>query len=142
MVINSQSVAARTSERLRAPYRYAVYAWLAVALLFVFMAMRPSALVIAPISLFLWYAARPEKLKQTAQMVWPILLLPGAVLCFVGAMQSMNYGRMENEPDTQFVVARLAFFIVGLVLHAIALWMVATESRAVDHPSGDIADKI
>ena len=130
------------SDRLRAVYAASMFAWLAVAVLFVVWALRPSALVVLPMVLVLWYAARSERLSQSAQLVWPVLLLPGMVSCFIGFMQSMNYGRMENEPDTQFVAARGVFFVVGLLLHFAAYVFLATESRAADHPSGDIANKI
>lgn len=116
--------------------------WLLVALAFVVVELRPSALAIVPIALILMGAARIHRFKQSVQLVWPVLLLPGAVLCFIGLMQSMNYGRMENEPDVQFLSLRLAFFVVGLVLHGVAFFYVATESRASDHPSGTRATRI
>jgi hypothetical protein len=131
-----------TSARRSRHFQWAVYAWLATALVFALFAMRPSALVIAPIALVLWWASRTERLTQSAQLAWPVLLLPGAVLCFIGAMQSMNYGRMENEPGTQFVEARFAFFSIGVLLHLYAFWLAANESRAIDHPSGERARKI
>jgi hypothetical protein len=131
-----------SAERLRSYFTVATWAWLAAALLFVAFALRPSGLVIAPMALALWFTARAERLTQSAQLVWPVLLLPGSVLCFVGAMQAMSYGRMENEPDTQFVALRLAFFLLGLFLHFVGYVFLATESRALDHASGTRAEKI
>jgi hypothetical protein len=119
-----------------------VLLWLAVAVAFAIFASRPSALAIVPLACVLGAAARIHRFKQSSQLVWPVLLLPGAVLCFIGLMQSMNYGRMENEPDTQFVSLRLAFFAAGLLLHGIAFVYVAMESRASDHPSGARATRI
>jgi hypothetical protein len=130
------------SEPMRRVYVVAVYLWLAVALLFAMFASRLSAVVIVPVAVMLWYAAHAWRLTQSAQLVWPVLLLPGAVLSFIGFMQSMHYGRMDNEPDVQFATARLIFFVVGIALHAGAFWFVATESRAIDHPSGARAHRL
>jgi hypothetical protein len=123
-------------------FTVAIALWLIAALGFAFVESRPSALAIVPIAIVLFYASRIQKFTQSVQLVWPVLLLAGSVLCFIGVMQSMNYGRMENEPDVQHVSFRLAFFAVGLLLHAAAFWFVATESRASDHPSGTRATRI
>jgi hypothetical protein len=131
-----------SAERLRFFHTIATWTWMAMALIFVVVAMRPSGLIVVPMALILWFAARAERLTQSAQLVWPVLLLPGSVLCVIGAMQSMNYGRMETEPDTPFVALRLAFFAVGLLLHFAAYVFLATESRALDHASGIRCKKI
>ncbi|TAG04455.1 MAG: hypothetical protein EAZ43_05080 [Betaproteobacteria bacterium] len=120
----------------------AVSIWLLAALSFAILQSRPSALAIVPIAIVLFYASRIQYFTQSVQLVWPVLLLAGSVLCFIGVMQSMNYGRMDNEPDVQHISLRLAFFAVGLFLHAAAFWFVATESRASDHPSGARAERI
>ncbi len=132
----------RHADRLRYIYTLLIFAWLSAALLFVLISGRPSGFVIVPMTGLLWFAARAELLRQNAQLVWPVLMLPGAVLCFVGFMQSMGYGHMQNEPDAQFEVARLAFFTLGLMLHFAGYVFFATEPRAADHVSGAMADKI
>jgi hypothetical protein len=116
--------------------------WTLVALAIALFAARVAALVIVPIAAVLWYAAHAERVKQTTQLVLPVLLLPGALMCFVGAMQAFGYGRMSDEPIAAYAWQRASFFGFGLMLHFAAFWLLANESRASDHPSGERATKI
>lgn len=116
--------------------------WLLAALVTAIATSRSIALTAIPIVAVLWYAAHGERVKQSTQLVLPVLLLPGALMCFVGIMQAFGYGRMEDEPMALNLNARIAFFGVGLALHFAAYYLLANESRASDHPSGVRATKI
>jgi hypothetical protein len=116
--------------------------WTLVALIVAFVAARAMAVVIVPIAAVLWYAAHAERVKQSTQLVLPVLLLPGALMCFVGLMQAFGYGRMSDEPMAAHAWWRATFFGLGLLLHFTAFWLLANESRASDHPSGERATKI
>jgi hypothetical protein len=119
-----------------------VFGWMLLALAFAVIESRLLPVIAVPIAMALWYAAHSMRLTQTTQLVMPILLLPGALMCFIGFMQSFGYGRMADEPATAASFARAAFFIVGIVLHFFAYWLMANESRASDHMSGEQASKI
>jgi hypothetical protein len=116
--------------------------WTMAAILFAFIASRLFVVVIIPVAIALWYAAHAARVKQSTQLVLPVLLLPGTLMCFVGAMQAFGYGQMSGEPNAPFLMIRAAFFVSGLLLHFAAYWLLAGESRASDHPSGECATKI
>jgi hypothetical protein len=103
---------------------------------------RWAALMAIPAAVVLVIAARAERLSQAGQLLWPIVLLPGAVFMFVGALQTMGYGRTENEPAVTDVLARSLFFGTGMLLHLVAFALLASEPRASDHLSGEIADRM
>jgi hypothetical protein len=116
--------------------------WTMAAILFAFISSRLLAIVIVPIAIALWYAAHAARVKQSTQLVLPVMMLPGTLMCFVGAMQAFGYGQMAGEPDAPYLMIRAAFFVSGLLLHLAAYWLLAGESRASDHPSGERATKI
>lgn len=116
--------------------------WVVAALIFAFIESRFFVTLVIPVAFVLWQAANAVRLKQSTQLVLPILLLPGTLMCFVGAMQAFGYGRMADEALASFAMARAAYFIVGLALHFYALWRLANESRASDHPSGECVERI
>ncbi len=116
--------------------------WVAAALLYMVVAGRALSLVALPIAVGLWYAANSFRVKQSTQLVLPVLLLPGALMCFVGLMQAFGYGRMSDEPITESTWLRVAFFGVGLALHFAAYLHMANESRASDHLSGERATRV
>ena len=95
-----------------------------------------------PAGIVMLATAYSEKLSQSAQLVWPVLLLPGATFAFIGLLQTLGYGRVEGEPFANIILARNGFFGGGLLLHLAAFALLATESRASDHPGGEIADCI
>jgi hypothetical protein len=127
---------------MRMVYLIVTAMWTLAALAAVIATLRSMALTVIPIAIVLWYAAHAERVKQSTQLVLPVLLLPGALMCFVGMMQAFGYGRMQDEPMALNVNARIAFFSVGLLLHFAAYYLLANESRASDHPSGTRATKI
>ena len=114
--------------------------WMLAAVAMALTSGRWTVLVAVPAALVMGVAARSERLTQSAQLLWPVILLPGAVFMFIGAMQTMGYGRMENEPAVTDVLARALFFGSGILLHLTAFVLLATESRASDHLSGEVAD--
>jgi di/tricarboxylate transporter len=116
--------------------------WLACAIVVAVAFDRWVALVAVPAALLMVCAARAERLSQAAQLVWPVLLLPGATFSFIGMMQSMGYGSLDGEPVAEQLGLRAAFFVCGLLLHFAAFFLLAMESRARDHPSGHIADQM
>jgi hypothetical protein len=116
--------------------------WVLAALVIAVIAARAMVLAIVPIAAALWYAVNANRVTQSTQLVLPVLLLPGALMCFVGVMQAVGYGRMIDEPAVSHVLARVAFFSFGLLLHFAAFWLLANESRASDHPSGECAERI
>jgi hypothetical protein len=120
----------------------AAFAWTVVALIVALLAARAAAIVIVPIAAVLWYAAHAERVKQSTQLVLPVLLLPGALMCFVGVMQAFGYGRISDEPTALRAWLRATFFGFGLLLHLAAFCLLANESRASDHPSGKRAKRI
>jgi carbon starvation protein CstA len=124
------------------PFFAALALWLVCAVVVAVVSDRWVALVALPAAAIMVCAARAERLSQAAQLVWPVLLLPGATFCFIGMMQAMGYGRMEGEPVAQQLELRAAFFVCGLLLHFAAFFLLAMESRASDHPSGHIADQM
>ncbi len=95
-----------------------------------------------PAGLVMLATAHSEKLSQSAQLVWPVLLLPGATFALIGLLQTLGYGRADGEPVTNYLFARNLFFGGGLFLHLAAFALLATESRASDHPGGEIADRM
>ncbi len=116
--------------------------WLAAALAVAYLASRWVIVAIVPIAAALWFAANAERVRQSTQLVLPVLLLPGALMCFIGVMQALGYGQMVDEPMAAHRSLRVGFFGVGLALHFAAFWLLADESRASDHPSGERATKI
>ena len=116
--------------------------WTVTALAVALITGRWVALMALPAAGVMALAARSERLSQTAQLVWPVILLPGTVFMFVGALQTMGYGRMENEPEVTNVLARSLFFGSGTLLHLVAFALLACESRASDHPGGEIANRM
>ena len=117
-------------------------AWAAVALIVAITSDRWVALTALPAALIMLAAARSERLSQSAQLAWPVIMLPGATFVFIGFMQAMGYGRMENEPTAEHLTIRATFFAIGLLLHLAAFALLATESRASDHPGGEISDRM
>ena len=95
-----------------------------------------------PAGLMMVATAYAERLSQSAQLVWPVLLLPGATFALIGLLQTLGYGHVEAEPIANFLVARNVFFGSGLLLHLAAFALLATESRASDYPGGEIADRM
>jgi hypothetical protein len=132
----------RRTESITKAFFAVLALWLVCAIVVAIALDRWVALVAVPSALVMLYAARAERLSQAAQLVWPVLLLPGATFSFIGMMQTMGYGRMEGEPVAEQLVLREAFFVCGLLLHFAAFMLLAMESRASDHPSGDIADRM
>lgn len=117
-------------------------AWVLIALIYGVIVKRGIVVTSLPIAALMWLAIHSERLKQSTQLAMPVLLLPGALMCLVGCLQALGYGTMSDEPTLGFSLARFAFFLAGLVLHFIAYWMLANESRASDHLSGERATKI
>jgi hypothetical protein len=127
---------------MRRLFLSATLLWTLAAVAVALFTARGIALGAIPIAAVLFYAANAHRVKQSTQLVLPVLLLPGALMCFVGIMQAFGYGRMEDEPTALNLQARIAFFIAGLLLHFAAFWLLAHESRASDHPSGARATKL
>ena len=108
--------------------------WTVSAFLIALMGERIVYLLVAvPAALLMWITARSERLSQSAQLVWPVVLLPGACFMFVGVLQTMGYGLVEGEPAVNHVAIRAVFFTTGLLLHFAAFCLLATESRASDY---------
>ncbi len=116
--------------------------WVAVAVAVAMVSGRWFALTSIPAALVLVAAARAERLSQSAQLAWPVVMVPGATFVFVGFMQALGYGRMENEPVAEHLEIRVTFFAVGFLLHFAAFVLLASEPRASNHPSGEIADRM
>lgn len=131
-----------TSHRTNLVFFVLLTLWALAAVAVALASDRWLALMALPAAAIMAVAARSERLSQTAQLVWPVILLPGAVFMFIGAMQTMGYGRMENEPAVTYVFARSLFFGTGVFLHLAAFALLASESRASDHPGGEIADRM
>lgn len=113
--------------------------WLLVAVLAAVVSGRWMALIALLAAALLFMAGRAERLTQSMQLAWPVMLLPGAMFAFVGLMQAMGYGQMDGEPDVSTRAAKVVFFAIGLALHLVAFALLATESRAADHPGGECA---
>ncbi len=131
-----------TSHRTNLVFFVLLTLWALAAVAVALASNRWLALMALPAAAIMAIAARSERLSQTTQLVWPVILLPGAVFMFIGAMQTMGYGRMENEPAVTYVYARALFFGTGVFLHLAAFALLASESRASDHPGGEIADRM
>jgi len=131
-----------TSSRVDAIFLVLLTLWTLTALTVAVVTGRWVALMALPAAGVMAVAARSERLSQSAQLVWPLILLPGTVFMIIGAMQTMGYGRMENEPEVTNVLARSLFFGSGTLLHLVAFALLATESRASDHPGGEVADRL
>lgn len=116
--------------------------WVGVAVVVALVSGRWFALTSIPAALVLVAAARAERLSQSAQLAWPVVMVPGATFVFVGFMQALGYGRLENEPVAEHLAIRVTFFAVGFLLHLAAFALLATEPRASDHPSGEISDRM
>lgn len=116
--------------------------WVLIALGYGVMLKRGIVVMALPIAAFIWVATHAERIKQSTQLAMPVLLLPGALMCLVGCLQAFGYGTMVDEPTLGFSAARAAFFASGIALHFVAYWMLANESRASDHLSGERATKI
>ena len=116
--------------------------WVTVAVVVALVSGRWFALTSIPAALVLVAAARAERLSQSAQLAWPVVMVPGATFVFVGFMQALGYGRMENEPVAEHMAIRVPFVAVGFLLHLAAFVLLASEPRASDHPSGEIADRM
>ena len=128
--------------KLRSAFLAALALWLAAAVIVALSSDRWVMLVAIPAGLIMVATAYSEKLSQSAQLVWPVLLLPGATFALIGLLQTLGYGRADGEPIAHFLVARNAFFGGGLLLHLAAFALLATEARASDHPGGEIADRM
>lgn len=113
--------------------------WLLIALLVAISSGRWVALIALPAAALLAMTARAERLTQTMQLAWPVMLLPGASFAFIGVMQALGYGQMDGEPEVTAAAAKAAFFSAALMLHLTAFALLATESRAADHPGGECA---
>jgi len=131
-----------TSSRVDAIFLVLLTLWTLTALTVAVVTGRWVALMALPAAGVMAVAARSERLSQSAQLVWPLILLPGTVFMIIGAMQTMGYGRMENEPEVTNVLARSLFVGSGTLLHLVAFALLATESRASDHPGGEVADRL
>lgn len=129
-------------DRIDTVFLILVALWTLAAVVVAFASGRWTALIAVPAAVAMAVAARSERLTQSAQLIWPVILLPGAVFMFIGAMQTMGYGRMENEPAVTGTLARGIFFGSGMLLHLAAFALLASESRASDHLSGDVADRM
>ena len=103
--------------------------WTVVAIVVAFTSGRWIALTAIPAALVMLAAARAARLSQSAQLAWPVLLLPGACFVFIGFMQALGYGRMENEPAAEHLVIRgnvfrgriaIAFGLIRAVGHRVS----------------------
>ena len=128
--------------KLRSAFLVALALWLGTAVIVAISSERWVMLAAIPAGLMMMATAYSEKLSQSAQLVWPVLLLPGATFALIGLLQTLGYGRADGEPTANFLSARHAFFGGGLLLHLAAFALLATESRASDHPGGEIADRM
>ena len=128
--------------KLRSAFLVALGLWLGTAVIVAISSERWVMLAAIPAGLMMMATAYSEKLSQSAQLVWPVLLLPGATFALIGLLQTLGYGRADGEPTANFLSARHAFFGGGLLLHLAAFALLATESRASDHPGGEIADRM
>ena len=127
---------------LRSAFLVTLGIWLAAAVVVAINSERWVMFAAIPAGLMMVATAYSEKLSQSAQLVWPVLLLPGATFAFIGLLQTLGYGRADGEPIANFLLARNAFFGGGLLLHLAAFALLATESRASDHPGGEIAERM
>ena len=84
-------------------------AWLLVAVLAAVISGRWMALIAVPAAALLFMTGRAERLTQTMQLAWPVMLLPGAAFAFIGVMQSLGYGQMDGEPAVSAAAARAVF---------------------------------
>jgi hypothetical protein len=116
--------------------------WSLGALVFALLYTQLLAVIALPIAIALWFAAHSNRVTQATQLVLPVLLLPGALMCFIGFMQALGYGRMADEETTALSVGRAVFFFSGIALHLAAYWLMASEPRASDHVSGERATKL
>lgn len=116
--------------------------WVTTAVAVALVSGRWFALISIPAAWLLVAAARAERMSQAAQLAWPVVMLPGATFVFVGFMQALGYGHMENEPVPEQLGMRAAFFAAGFLLHLAAFALLASEPRASNHPSGEIADRM
>jgi di/tricarboxylate transporter len=128
--------------KLRSAFLSALALWLIAATIVAISSNRWVMLAAIPAGLMMLATAYTERLSQSAQLVWPVLLLPGASFAFIGLLQTLGYGRAVGEPIADFVLARNVFFGFGLLLHLAAFALLATESRASDHPGGEVADRM
>jgi len=128
--------------KLRSAFLATLALWLVTATIVAISSNRWVMLAAVPAGLMMLATAYTEKLSQSAQLVWPVLLLPGATFAFIGLLQTLGYGRAEGEPVANFLWARNVFFGCGLLLHLAAFALLATEPRASDHPGGEIADRM
>lgn len=128
--------------KLRSAFLAALALWLVTATVVAISSNRWVMLAAIPAGLMMLATAYTEKLSQSAQLVWPVLLLPGATFAFIGLLQTLGYGRAEGEPVANFLFTRIVFFSCGLLLHLAAFALLATESRASDHPGGEVADRM
>ena len=95
-----------------------------------------------PPAAVLFMTGRAERLTQTMQLAWPVMLLPGATFAFIGVMQSLGYGQDGRRARRQRSGGEGGVFAAGLLLHSSPrspCWM--TEARAADHPGGECAWK-
>lgn len=123
-------------------FLFVLAVWALVAAVVALSSGRLLVLAALPVAAILVGAARAERLTQAAQLVWPVLMLPGATFVFIGFMQSMGYGRMNDEPEVTLAALRITFFGTGLLLHLAAFALLANEPRARDHPGGEIAQRM
>lgn len=128
--------------RINTVFLVLVAVWALAAAVVAISSDRWTATIALPAAAVMAVAARSERLTQSMQLLWPVILLPGAIFMFIGAMQTMGYGRMENEPAVTQVLARSLFFGTGILLHLAAFAFLASESRASDHVSGEVANRM
>jgi hypothetical protein len=131
-----------THTKLRSAFLAALALWLISATIVAISSNRWVTLATIPAGLVMLATAYSERLSQSAQLVWPVLLLPGATFALIGLLQTLGYGRAGDEAAANFLFARSVFFGFGLLLHLAAFGLLATESRASDHPGGEIADRM
>jgi hypothetical protein len=139
---SSKAIRIMTKARATQLFFVVLILWVTIAVAAAFISGRWFALTSVPAALLLVAAARAERLSQSAQLAWPVVMVPGATFVFVGFMQALGYGRMDNEPLATYPAIRVAFFAVGFLLHLAAFALLASEPRASNHPSGEIADRM
>ena len=88
--------------KLRSVFLATLALWLAAAVIVAISSDRWVMLAAIPAGLMMLATAYPEKLSQSAQLVWPVLLLPGATFALIGLLQTLGYGRADGEPLANF----------------------------------------
>ena len=88
--------------KLRFALLVALAFWLVTAVIVAISSDRWVMLAAIPAGLLMLATAYTEKLSQSAQLVWPVLLLPGATFALIGLLQTLGYGRADGEPLANF----------------------------------------